>query len=650
MAENANHVRFVRILLAALFACGAFGAWFFLLRNNDTVPDGDSKSPSDVRPDGPAPDPRLTFDTPFRNVKPDVKYTGDASCAGCHPGHDASYHKHPMGRSADRVGKPGAPENYSSNNPFTAQGYTLRSEKTPAGDRHVLSIKDGSGKPLPDHVMLATVAIGSGTRGRSYLSVEEGAVFQTPVSWFGQTMQKWDLSPSFDLGTGGRRTITKECLFCHVNSVEAVDGSLNRIVAAGFPEQLNVGCERCHGPGELHVRERTDGASPPGVDTSIVNPKHLSHELRSGICQQCHQQGEERITRRGRDIFDFRPGLPWEQFVAVFVRHPSITDYHKSVGQFDQMHVSKCFTGGKLDCTGCHDPHAKPEPAAAAAFYRTRCLTCHETKGCVAPATDRAAKADSCIACHMPKAGSTSIVHTAVTDHRVLRRAADGAVAKKGLPLDADPIVPFAPTRHASPAPERERDLALAFTQAIGKMMQQSGGGQSPYSVQAETRLTETLKIWPGDAPAWETLGKLLGHSDSPELALRAARNAVRLEPDSELRRISLAEALIATRSHAEALTEIDKLVKMNPRLLEHRILRASVHLNGGDWAKAEAACREALAIHPQHPMAHLYLALCRNRLGDVAGGIAGLETAVALAPKPVQKADYRKWYEKRTR
>lgn len=649
MAESDRQLRFHRLLVLAGLILGGLGAWYFLIRESDP-PSGDPSGQSrEIRPDELAPDPRLVFDTPFRNVKPGVKYTGDASCAGCHQAHDASYHKHPMGRSAARVGKPGSPENYSSNNPFQAQGYTLRSEKTPAGDRHVVSIKDGAGQPLPDHVMLATVAIGSGTRGRSYLAVEDGAVFQTPVSWFGQANQKWDLSPSYDLGTGGRRTITKECLYCHVDSVQPAAGSLNRI-AAPFPEQLNVGCERCHGPGELHVRERIDGANPTGVDTSIVNPKHLSHELRSSICQQCHLQGEERITRRGRDIFEFRPGLPWEQFVAVFVRHPNITDFHKSVGQFDQMHVSKCFTGsgGKLDCTSCHDAHARPEPAQAAAFYRTRCLTCHETKGCTAPPANRAGKADSCIACHMPKADSTSIVHTAVTDHRVLRWERDAVVPRKPLPEDADPIVPFAPTRFAPPPEERERDLAIAFTQTIGKMMRSTRAGQSGYSVQAESRLTRTLERWPGDALAWETLGKLYGHAGSQDLFLDAARKAAKLEPDSDFRLTTLAQALIDARKPAEALTAIEKLEKLNPRLVEHRMLRATVLMNLGEWAKAEAACREALAIHPQLPVAHLYLAQCRFRQGDAAGGDAEAATAVALAAKPEQKAEFRQWYEKR--
>ena len=44
-------------------------------------------------------DPRLTIATPYRNVRPDVSYVGDAACAECHAGHAENYHQSPMGRS-----------------------------------------------------------------------------------------------------------------------------------------------------------------------------------------------------------------------------------------------------------------------------------------------------------------------------------------------------------------------------------------------------------------------------------------------------------------------------------------------------------------------------------------------------------------------
>ena len=45
------------------------------------------------------PDPRLTYTGPYRNVRPDVAYVGDAPCAGCHEAIAKSFARHPMGRS-----------------------------------------------------------------------------------------------------------------------------------------------------------------------------------------------------------------------------------------------------------------------------------------------------------------------------------------------------------------------------------------------------------------------------------------------------------------------------------------------------------------------------------------------------------------------
>jgi hypothetical protein len=633
-----------RIGLALVVVAAAVGAWVWIAPAPPLAPPPPAEE--ELRPDPPPPDPRETFETPYRNVKPGVKYVGDAACAGCHPAIDASYHQHPMGRSAARVGATGAPEDYTSPR-FAAQGYDFRVEKTPAGDRHVASAKDGAGNPLPDHVLLATIAVGSGTRGRSYLAIEDGSVFQTPISWFGQGAGKWDLSPGFDLGRGGRRPIRRECLFCHVNQAD-IAGGVNRLAAA-LPEQLHVGCERCHGPGELHVTERTANAAPTGIDTAIVNPKHLSADLRSGVCRQCHLQGEARVVRRGRDVYEYRPGLPWEAFVNTHVRHPTITDYHHSVGQFEQMHVSKCFTAsaGKLDCVSCHDPHAKPGPANAAAFYRTRCLTCHETKGCTAPAADRATAADSCVACHMPRDKSSNVPHTATTDHRVLRRPA-GSNPPSALPPGADPLVVFAASRHVPPA-EQDRDLGVGFADAL-RQMPRAAAVRSPFVGRTRADLEQTLTLWPGDRAARLAAADVHALAGDPDLSVRAARAAVRLDPKGEDGLAKLADALLAAGRYADAGEVADRLVGLNPRLVDYRTLKVMTLLPPGEWAKAEAACRDSLAVHPHLPATHLYLALCRHKQGDAAGGRAGLDTAVGLTPKPDQKAEYRRWYADRTR
>src|SRR5581483_4419862 len=87
-----------RVALAVLAAvAAAAGVWYGFFRTGSVGPPPEGAQPA---PDPPPPDPRLTFPTPFRNVRPDVPYVGDAACAPCHQDIDRSYHADPMGRSA----------------------------------------------------------------------------------------------------------------------------------------------------------------------------------------------------------------------------------------------------------------------------------------------------------------------------------------------------------------------------------------------------------------------------------------------------------------------------------------------------------------------------------------------------------------------
>src|SRR5436305_4780813 len=159
-----------RLLLpVVLVAAAVAGAVWYRNYAAKTIPDPGAGPEVAVRPDPPPPDPRLTFPTPFRNVKPDVKYVGDAACAGCHQAIDKSYHHHPMGRSAAAGVPSGSIEKYdaAAHNPLTVGPYQVRAERVGDKVRHVVSAKDAAGNPLPDYVQTADVTIGSGTRGRS---------------------------------------------------------------------------------------------------------------------------------------------------------------------------------------------------------------------------------------------------------------------------------------------------------------------------------------------------------------------------------------------------------------------------------------------------------------------------------------------------
>ena len=602
----------------------------------------------DLTPDLPPPDPRIAYPSPFRNVAPGVRYVGDARCAGCHAEICDSYHQHPMGQSAASVGDAPPLEKFDagSNNPVRVGAHELRA--TPAG--HTVSVKDRGGAGLPDYVVPVTVAIGSGTRGRSYLSCEGGAVWQSPLSWFAEGA-RWDVSPGFDLGNGGRRAITASCLFCHVDRVEPVPQSLNRYREPLISGQAAVGCERCHGPGDLHVKERAAGVTAAKPDTTIVNAKHLPAGLQMAICQQCHLQGEARVVRRGRDESEFRPGLPLDQFVSVFVTPPGASEGNRSVGQFEQLARSHCKTadGGGLLCTSCHDPHKAPAAADRDQHYRSRCVACHDaSKDCAAPRPDRQAKADNCVTCHMPKAGSTNIAHASVTDHRVPRRPGRPASPKAagGMLTSLAPLVAFGKPPDSA---DLDRDLGVALA-TLAVRLPPGSGTQRLIGSLARDHLTTALGLWPGDADAWVALAHARNSLGEAEGRLAAAERASRLSPDSEAALVEVAAAAQAAGQPGRAVEAATALIAMTPSSSEHRVSRASAYAVKREWAAAEADCRAALKVQPLHPMARLILAASLHRQGNPVDGKREADAAVRLIAEPRQKKAFWDWYQRETR
>ena len=162
-------------------------------------------------------------------------------------------------------------------------------------------------------------AVGSGAKVRSYIVDRLGYLLASPACWYPHG-GRWDLAPGYEARDRHfNRPVTPGCLFCHSNFAEHVEGTVNQYREPSI-RGFAIGCERCHGPGELHVAARGRGEPPDGkADLTIVNPTRLETGLRQAICEQCHLQGEERVVGRGRGDWDFRPGLPLYPFVMDFV-------------------------------------------------------------------------------------------------------------------------------------------------------------------------------------------------------------------------------------------------------------------------------------------------------------------------------------------
>jgi predicted CXXCH cytochrome family protein len=614
-------------------------------------------------PPGPAPrpaaDPRLTFATPYRNVRPEVRYVGDAACADCHPKHARTYRQHPMGQSLAPVAAASPLERYdeAAHNPFRAAGFLYRVEREAGRALHRETAGEPGGPPLTDLAEEVRFAVGSGQRGRAYLIDHDGYLFASPVTWY-PTKGIWDLSPGYEKRNPHfTRPITPDCLFCHCNQAEHVADTVNRYRPPVFPGQLTVGCERCHGPGELHVRRQQ--AEPPaaGPDDTIVNPGRLAPPLREAVCQQCHLQGQQRVLRRGRGAFDYRPGLPLHLFLSDFVRKPEYAEDNKFVGAVEQMHASRCFQGSageaQLGCVSCHDPHERPAPAQKVAFYRGRCLNCHredeaaggpqKQRACSVPAAARRAtsKDDSCIDCHMPSTGST-INHTAVVDHRVPRRPAPPrATAPLAPRLEQVPLAPFHPDLAGPEDEEVARGLGIALVETADS---QPEGRARQLAGWALPLLEAALATEPEDPPAWEARGNALWFLGRREEALAAYEKALEQAPRREAVLARAAALALRLNRPAAARTFAGRAVAVNPWNASHHLELAKVHARGRDWRAAAGEAGQALRLNPAHVPARSLLVTCYAQLGERGRAEAEFKALAGLSP-PERQAALRRWF-----
>jgi hypothetical protein len=602
-------------------------------------------------------DPRLTFATPYRNVRPKVRYVGQEVCAGCHPNRTRTYRAHPMGRSLAPVQKATQVERYgaAAKNPFEAQGFRYQVERRGQGLIHRETALDARGRLICTAEAEVQYAIGSGTHARSYLINRDGYLFQSPITWFSDKGEKgnkgaWDLSPGFNrLHHHFGRLVATDCLFCHSNQVHEVADTQNRYRSPVFTGHA-IGCERCHGPGELHVRRQQSREAYDGVDDTIVNPRRLRPVLREAVCEQCHLEGVTRVLRRGRQAFEYRPGLPLHLFLSVFVKPPRSADPRQFVGQVEQMHASRCFqkSNGRLGCISCHDPHVQPAAGERVAFYRDRCLRCHADQGCKVPAAVRrqTSQGDSCVQCHMPR-GDSDIRHAAITDHRVPRRP--GPVARDGR-------VPAAPAAGEMPLhlfhrdlvgddPEADRDLGVAL---VDRVERYPAPVRRRLGELALPRLERALKTDPTDVAAWDARGHALWAVGDLAGAAAAFEEALARAPRREVTLQWAAVLALERRRPAEASPYLERAIAVNPWRHEFHYLLAAAQAQRGDWKTTLRECQRALRLNPAGVGSRKLLVQCYLELGQRDQARSEFERLLGLHP-PDEEA-LRRWFAQRTR
>jgi predicted CXXCH cytochrome family protein len=203
--------------------------------------------------------------------------------------------------------------------------------------------------------------------------------------------------------------------------------SVNYDVKTRTVTEWNVGCERCHGAGSQHVRDKEN--------SSIVNPAKLDPVRADDVCIQCHSQGKPRTNPIEGRYYDWAVGYQpggrladvWQLEehhlgTATFTHWPEGTA-HKNRMQGNDYVQSQMYVKG-VQCFACHDVHGTEHEADLRLPGNAVCTQCHNPvlqpgpRGALEFHTQHAASSEGskCVACHMPAVEQT-IANVNVRSH-----------------------------------------------------------------------------------------------------------------------------------------------------------------------------------------------------------------------------------------
>ena len=231
----------------------------------------------------------------------------------------------------------------------------------------------------------------------------------------------------------------------------------------------------------------------------------------------------------------------------------------------------------------------------------------------------------------MPPANSSNIVHTAITDHRILRRPDAGAAPKGTVPAGELPLTTLAGPARWPDDEERARDLAVA----LARRPRLSEALARPVA----ERLQAATERHPGDVEAWEELAAVQLVLGQLVEAVAAADAAAEARPERERALARATEVALRTGKADRAREYAARAVAANPGDPENRLRLANALILGGRPADAEVELRTLLAATPNHPWAGAALAVCWYKQGRVPDALAELDREARINPAEAWKS-----------
>lgn len=467
--------------------------------------------------------------------------------------------------------------------------------------------------------------VGSGQHTNSHMVDFNGYVYQAPITYYTQK-GRWDMAPGFSGGFNSRfsRLINMECMTCH-NALPTHDiGSVNRY--GRVPQGID--CERCHGPGELHVKTKMSGLL---VDTSqrpdftIVNPADLPVHAQMNICQRCHLQGVA-VLNQGKFWDDYKPGMDLSEVMQVFLpkyKGEGAEDVFLMASHVERLKKSACYQAGKLSCINCHNPHVSVK-ATGINHFNAACINCHNSPNepaCTSPIAHRNAVNDNnCSACHMPASKAIDIPHVAITDHYI--RVPD----KQEEEVNTESTLRFVGLQCMTDS------NASALTMARGYLRMYEGFSDRPSYLDSAWQYLQNAT----GVSLLERLPALVQYYYLKEdyTAIAAMQDEINptavKEPFTVYR---MGDALLQTGQLAASEPWLSRAKSLMPRHPEFLNKWGSYLIYANRFEEAAQVFEKILSLQPKYVPALSNLGTLKINTGEDSAGIALLQQAIRLNP-----------------
>jgi hypothetical protein len=591
-----------------------------------------------------AEDEALVYKFGFLNLHDSVEYVGIEACKECHMDMWQAYMRTGMGQSWDLATKSKSASVFEAGHPlYDAKSAYYYQPYWQQGMMMVQEYKLDGEDTVYQRTEMVDYIVGSGQHTNSHIRSVNGYLFQVPFTFYTQ-ISLLDFPPGFENGNNARfsRIIGHECITCHNSYPNPYKNSVNKYKEV--PHGIN--CERCHGPGELHVEAMKAGNSVNTdlqPDYTIINPKRLSTALQFELCARCHTQGNA-VLKQGRDFYSFKPSMYLSDVMDVYrEKYENDADAFWMETHPERLSKSKCYIATRnhpdfdpLTCTDCHFTPSmrhisyKETPVDT---FRSQCLRCHageKAVSCTEKITARSEQGDNCIHCHMVKTGVFDIPHVRISDHFIrvtdkwkkpIKSTSEIETGKfLGLkcmnndkPEDISKARAYLYHYEKFTSDPALLDSALFYLQKVNKTKEIEWWIYY-YFLRKDYKSILALKNTYLEnrsitSPVMNyQIGQSYHYVNQYEMAVKYFQIAVEQQYYNLDYHNKLGTELMLLKEYSEAVKEFEFIIEENPEIASAHNNLGFVYLITGDMTEAEKKFNAALRLDPDYITAHLNL------------------------------------------